>query len=174
MCWVSEAQPPVFLALCLRTAGDLCCCHLCCVGVPFCLYWRSFPWVRNSHLTMFTENYFVHRVFQARALHQPCVATVCVSCHSVHTNLFKVPCGCCTCKNFLFPSVMCPQCPVFRVLFHCSTLIFIVPPRRPHPGPRSLIVPQHRWHQLSSLVCFSSIKEDILSPWLWDRVTRFV
>lgn len=67
-------------------------------------------WVWNIHLTMFTENYFVHRVFQARTLHQPCVAVVCVSCHSVHTNLFKVPCGCLTCKNFVFPSVMCPQC----------------------------------------------------------------
>ena len=51
-------------------------------------------------------------VFQARTLHQPCVAAVCVSCHSVHTNLFKVPCGCFTCKNFLLPSVMCPQCRV--------------------------------------------------------------
>ncbi|KAM7339862.1 hypothetical protein ACRRTK_000477 [Alexandromys fortis] len=108
---------------------------------------------------MFTENYFVHRVFQARALQQPCVAAVCVSCHSVHTNLFKVPCGCSTCKNFLFPSVMCPQCPVFRVLFHGSTLIFIVPPRRPHPGPAQVTLTV-----ISGL--FFSIKEDMLSPWL--------
>lgn len=144
ICWVSEPShlcSQYCVSKLLETSAVVICavwgCRSACTDHPS-------PWVRNSHLTMFTENYFVHRVFQARALHQPCVATVCVSCHSVHTNLFKVPCGCCTCKNFLFPSVMCPQCPVFRVLFHCSTLIFIVPPRRPHPGPRSLIVPQHR------------------------------
>lgn len=64
------------------------------------------------HLTMFTENYFVHRVFQARTLQQPCVAAVCVNCHTVRTNLFRVPCGCFTCEKFLSPWVTCPQRPV--------------------------------------------------------------
>lgn len=59
-------------------------------------------WLRNIHLTMFTENYFVYRVFQARTLHQPCVAAVCVSCHSVHTNLFKVLVAVLLVKTFYF------------------------------------------------------------------------
>lgn len=97
--------------------------------------------------------------FSRHVLYTSPVWLLSVSCHSVHTNLFKVPCGCSTCKNFLFPSVMCPQCPVFRVLFHGSTLIFIVPPRRPHPGPAQVTLTV-----ISGL--FFSIKEDILSPWL--------
>lgn len=61
---------------------------LCCVGMPLLpVLMILSPWVLNIHLTMFTENCFVHRLFQARALHQPCVALVCVSRHSVCTKL---------------------------------------------------------------------------------------
>lgn len=64
---------------------------LCCVGTPLLpVLMILSPWVPNIHLTMFTENYFVHRLFQACALHQPCVALVCVSRHNVCTTLLKL------------------------------------------------------------------------------------
>lgn len=63
-----------------------CCLVLCGDAIAACAYGR-FTVGLNIHLTMFTENSFVHRLFQARALHQPCVALVRVRCHSVCTNL---------------------------------------------------------------------------------------
>lgn len=61
------------------------CCLLCCGGSQCCLSLLILsPRVPNIHLTMFTENYFVHRLFQARALHPPRVALVCVSRQCVH------------------------------------------------------------------------------------------
>lgn len=117
------------------------------------------PWVRNSHLTMFTENYFVHRIFQARALHQPCVAAVCVSCHSVHTNLFRVPCGCFTCKNFLFPSVsnvstvpcVSSSIPLQYSHFHSAS---------PKTSPWAKVAPcAPAQVTLSPLVCFSLLRK---------------
>lgn len=57
------------------------------------------PWAPNIHLTMFTENCFVHRHFQARALHRPHVALVCVRCHRARDNpSVTVVCDGFTCK----------------------------------------------------------------------------
>lgn len=98
--------------------------------------------------------------FSRHVLYSSPVAAVCVSCHNVHTNLFRVPCGCFTCKNFLFPSVsnvstvpcVSSSIPQQYSHFHSAS-------PGPHPGPRPLLVPQHRWHELSSLVCFSLLRK---------------
>lgn len=107
------AQPPVF-QYCVSKLLEALAVVICAVGGA------TSACTDDLHLTMFTENYFVHRVSQARTDTSP-VWLLSVSCHSVHTDLFRVPRGCFTCKDFVFPSVMCPQCPVFRVLVPCST-----------------------------------------------------
>lgn len=105
--------------------------HLCFSTVsPSC--WR--PWLLSfvlwgvpllPVLTIFTspclQRTTLYIEFPRHVLDTSPVRLLSVSCHSVHTDLFRVPRGCFTCKDFVFPSVMCPQCPVFRVLVPCST-----------------------------------------------------
>lgn len=87
------------------------------------------PWVLNIHLTMFTENYFVHRLFRHVLCTDPTwllsVLAVTVCAPSVcWSYLWLFPC------EIVFSSpVMCLQYPVFRVLLSWSTLVLIVPPR---------------------------------------------
>lgn len=74
------AQPPEPLGL---------CCVLGAWGCRRCLSLQ--PWPRGFRMfaSPCLQRTLVHRIFQARALQQPGVALVCVSCHSV-CSLFKL------------------------------------------------------------------------------------
>lgn len=104
-----------------------------------------------------------------------------VRCPSVCTNLSDV-CGYFPCRRvFCFPSVTCPQYLVFQVRLYWSTLVFIVPPQRPHPGQRSALdapvqvtlIPPH----CHSPVCFPRLSGTFCNRHLrglWDCVKLFV